>query len=127
MELVLMSGIPSVHDIVHLESCLGFFFAYCRHKQMKQQRHLSLMALELLIDITPFAAGNAIFRNATRPTCYGELCHRFRHECCVATITDESLHSMAVVGGFLHGLGPWLDVYEVRAFHFRKMCEAAGT
>src|SRR5437868_837830 len=61
MELVLMSGIPSVHDIVHLESCLGFFFAYCRHKQMKQQRHLSLMELELLIDITPFAAGNANF------------------------------------------------------------------
>jgi hypothetical protein len=34
---------------------------------------------------------------------------------------------MAVVGRFLRGLGRWSDEYEVRVFHFGKMCEAAGT
>lgn len=34
---------------------------------------------------------------------------------------------MIVLGDFLSGLGGWSDEYEVRAFDFRKMCEAAGT
>jgi tetratricopeptide (TPR) repeat protein len=44
-----------------------------------------------------------------------------------ATIDDEILDSVAVVGGFLRDLGRWSDEYEVRAFHFRKICESAGT
>jgi Tetratricopeptide repeat len=44
-----------------------------------------------------------------------------------ATIYDEILDSMDVVGGFLRDLGRWSDEYEIRAFHFRKMCESAGT
>ena len=31
------------------------------------------------------------------------------------------------MGGFLRDLGRWSDEYEVWAFHFRKMCELAGT
>jgi hypothetical protein len=33
---------------------------------------------------------------------------------------------VAVVGGF-RGLDRWSDEYEVQTFHFREMCEAAGT
>jgi hypothetical protein len=32
-----------------------------------------------------------------------------------ATIHDQSLDSVAVVGGFLHGLGRWSDAYETRS------------
>src|ERR1700730_6226408 len=44
-----------------------------------------------------------------------------------ATIDDESLDSVAVVGGYLDGIGRWSDGYEIRAFHFGKLCERAGT
>jgi hypothetical protein len=44
-----------------------------------------------------------------------------------ATIDDESLDSVAVVGGYLDGIGRWSDGYEIRAFHFGKLCERVGT
>jgi hypothetical protein len=44
-----------------------------------------------------------------------------------ASIQDASHDFVAVVGGFLRGLGRWSDEYEIRAFHFRKICEAACT
>lgn len=77
---------------------------------MKQQRHLSLMALELLIDITPFAAGNAIFGMRLVPHVMANFAIVSGTNAVWRPLPTECLHSMAVVGGSLHGLGRWLDV-----------------
>jgi hypothetical protein len=54
---------------------------------VEQERHLSLIALELLTDIIPSTAGKSDLRNATSPTCHGELCCCFRHN---YSISDHS-------------------------------------
>ena len=73
--------------------------------EVEQQRHLSLTALELLTDIIPSAAGNSIFRNATRPTCNGKFCVVSSANTTSAIIDDDSLESVTVVGDLLRGLG----------------------
>jgi hypothetical protein len=44
-----------------------------------------------------------------------------------ATINNESLDYITVVGDFLNGLGRWSDEYKIRAFHFEKLRARAGT
>ena len=93
--------------------------------EVEQQQHLSLMALKLLIDIIPSASGNSTFGTRLVP----HLMTNFAIISNINTapaIDDESLNSVAVVGNFLNGLGRWLDEYEIRAFHFGKLCERAG-
>jgi hypothetical protein len=65
----------AMHELVHAcgQDRLG----------MKQQRHLSLMALELLTDIYSLYGGQSDLRSAARPTCDGELCRRFWHKCSI--------------------------------------------
>jgi hypothetical protein len=93
---------------------------------VEQQRYLNRMGLKLLIDTIPFAASNPMLGIRLVP-------HVMANFAIVsgtaesAIIHDEILDSVAVVGGFLHDLGRWSDEYEVRAFHFRKMCESAHT
>ena len=96
--------------------------------EMEQQRHLSLIALKLLIDVIPSAAGNSIFGIRLVPHLMANFAV-FSGTNIVPVITDiddASLNSIAVVGDFLNNLGRWLDEYEIRAFHFRKLCERAG-
>jgi tetratricopeptide (TPR) repeat protein len=94
--------------------------------EVEQRRHLSLIALELLTDIIPSAAGNLMLGIRLIP-------HVMANFAIVsgtaesATIHDEILDSIAVVGGFLRDLGRRSDEYEVRIFHFRRICESVGT
>lgn len=46
---------------------------------VEQQRHLSLMALELLADIIPSTASNPIFGMRLVPHVMGEPSYRFQH------------------------------------------------
>lgn len=91
--------------------------------EVGQRQYLSLIALELLTDIVPSTAGNPIFGIRLVP-------HVMTNFTFVSGITitatdhNEILDSIAVVGGFLRGLGRWSDEYEVWAFHFSKMCES---
>ena len=109
----------AMHKLVH---------AWGRDRlEVEQQRHLSLMALELLADIIPSTAGDPTFGMRLVPHVMANFTVVSSITTASATIHDEVLNSMAVVGRFLRGLGRWSDEYEVRAFHFSKMCEAAGT
>jgi tetratricopeptide (TPR) repeat protein len=110
--------------------------AYAMHKlvhawgqdrlEVEQQRHLSLMALELLIDIIP-AIGNPIFGMRLVPHLMANFDVISGTNIPPATINDESLDSIAVVGDFLSGLGRWSDEYKIRVFHFGKLRARAGT
>jgi hypothetical protein len=93
---------------------------------MEQQRHLSLVALELLTDVILSATGNSIFGMRLVPHVMANFAVVSGINPASATIDKEMLESVAVIGDLLRGLGRWLDEYELRALHFRKMCEAAG-
>lgn len=81
--------------------------------KMEQQRYLSLMALESLIDIIPSATGNPIFEMRLVPHLMANFAIVSRTTTASATINDGSLESVAVVSGFLHGLGRWSDEYQI--------------
>jgi tetratricopeptide (TPR) repeat protein len=110
--------------------------AYAMHKlvhawgqdrlEIEQQRQLTLTALELLTDIIPKAV-NPIFGIRLVPHVMANFAVVSATTAVSATIDDEILDSVAVVGGFLRGLGRWSDEYVVRAFYFRKVYESAGT
>ena len=110
--------------------------AYMMHKlvhawgqdrlKVDQQRNLSLMALELLTNIIPSATGSSIFGMRLVPHVMANFAVISSTNTTSATIDDESLESVAIVGDLLHSLGRWADEYEIRAFHFGKLCERAG-
>jgi tetratricopeptide (TPR) repeat protein len=93
---------------------------------LERQCDLSLMALELLTDIIPSAAGNSIFGMRLVPHLMANFAVISETSTAVANIDNESLESVAVVGEFLRGLGRWWDESEIQAFHFKKTFEAAG-
>ena len=92
--------------------------------ELEQQRYLSLVALELLTEIIP--SGNSIFRMRLVPHVMANFAVISDITISSMTTDKELLNSVEAVGGFLCGLGRWSDEYEVRIFHFRKMCESAG-
>jgi tetratricopeptide (TPR) repeat protein len=95
--------------------------------EVEQQRYLSLMGLELLIDNIPSGAGNPIIGMRLVPHVMTNFAITSHTNKALAIIHEESLVSLAVIGNFLGGLGRWSDEYEVRAFLFRKIRESAGT
>jgi hypothetical protein len=78
---------------------------------MEQQRHLS-------------ATGNPIFGMRLVPYLMANFAVASRTTTASTTINDESLESVAVVGGFLHGLGRWSDEYQIWAFPDDAACSA---
>jgi tetratricopeptide (TPR) repeat protein len=94
--------------------------------EVKQQQHLSLIVLKLLINIIPSATGNSIFGMRLVPHLMANFAVVSGTNRASATIDDESLDSIAVVGDFLNSLGRWSDEYEIRVFHFGKLGERAG-
>jgi tetratricopeptide (TPR) repeat protein len=95
--------------------------------KVEQQRYLSLMALELLANIIPSATGNSTFGMRLVPHIMANFTVVSSTNTTSATIDDESLESIAIVGNLLRGLGRWSDEHEIRVFHFEKTCESAGT
>ena len=95
--------------------------------ELEQQRHLSLVALELLTEIIPSGAGNLIFGMRLVPHMMANFAVVSDITIASTTIDKELFNSIGAVGNFLRGLGRWSDEYEIRAFHFQKMCESAGT
>jgi hypothetical protein len=82
--------------------------------EVEQQRHLSLIALKLLTDIIPSTAGNPIFGMRLVPHVMANFAVVSGTTTVSATIHDEILDSVAVVGNFLRDLGRWSDEYKVR-------------
>ena len=76
---------------------------------MEEQRHLSMMALELLTDNIPYTAGNPIFGIRLVPHVMANFAVVSGTTAASATINDEILNSVAVVGGFLRDLDRWSD------------------
>ena len=96
---------------------------YAMHKLVHawgQDRDLSLIILELLIDIIPSVTGNPIFGMRLVPHVMANFTFVSSINAPSTSIHYESLDSMAAVGDFLCGLGRWSDEYEIRAFRFRK-------
>jgi hypothetical protein len=91
-----------------------------------QQRHLSMIVLELLADIIPFRAGNSIFGTRLVLHIMANCAVAFDTTTASATVDDEILDSVAVSGGFPHDLGRWSDKYKIRAFRFSKMYKSAS-
>ena len=94
--------------------------------EVGQQQYLSQMALELLTDVIPSTAADLIIRMRLVP----HIMTNFTLVSGImktATIHNDTLDPIAMVGRFLCGLGRWSDEYEVRAFHFGKISELAGT
>ena len=127
-------GVLQTYSLVQWRDERG---AYAMHKlvhawgqdrlEVEQQRRLSQMALELLIDIIPSAIGNPIFGMRLVPHLMANFDVISGTNIPPATINDESLDSIAAVGDFLNGLGRWSDEYKIRAFHFGKLRARAGT
>jgi tetratricopeptide (TPR) repeat protein len=113
----------AIHKLVH---------AWSQDRlEVEQQRHLSLMALELLTDIIPSTVGNPIFGIRLVPHVMANFAVVSAITAASATIRGDVLNdildSVTIVGDFLRDLGRWSDEYEVRAFHFREICKLAGT
>jgi hypothetical protein len=68
--------------------------------EVEQQRHLNLMALELLTDIIPSTAGNPIFGIRLVPHVVANFAIVSGTTAALATMHDEILDSVAMLGGF---------------------------
>jgi len=72
------------------------------------------MALDLLVNIIPSATGNSVFGMEPVPHLMANFVLRGANTA-LSAIDDESLELLAIVGGFLHCLGWWLDEYVIQA------------
>jgi tetratricopeptide (TPR) repeat protein len=93
--------------------------------EVEQQQHLSLITLELLTEIIP-TVGNSTFGMRLVPHVMANFTVVSSTTAASTTIHNKVLESINAVGQFLRRLGRWSDEYEVRAFHFRKICESVG-
>lgn len=74
-----------------------------------------------MADIIPSAAGNLVLGIRLVLHVMANFVVISGINVVLVIIRDEILAFVAVMGGFLRGLGRWSDEYEVRVFHFRKM------
>jgi hypothetical protein len=72
---------------------------------VEQQRHLSLVALELLIDAIPSGPGSPMFGMRVVPHVMANFFIVSGTNMVSAAIKDESLDSVALVCGFFRDLG----------------------